>query len=176
MHGSKAGKTGKAPRGRRPKSAQPPAGDEHEHVIRRYGNRRLYDVKLRRVTTVDELIEMVRRGEDFRIKDGDTGEDITKRVLVQYILEKPNVMQLELLPIELLRLIVAVRSQPIANWLNEYLLASARFIERQTAGLSQMGDLAKGAYEKLFPWLQSMPWAQPPGGAAPAEAPKPRRK
>lgn len=132
-------------------------------MIKRYGNRRLYDAKLSRCVTMAEIGDMVRQREDVRIVDGDSGEDLTKRVLVQIILEQQNSQQLEVLPVELLHQIIAVRSQPVAGWLEQYLQAGAEFIDRQSQAaapaLRGMTDLPGN----LFPWLNPESWKNVPG-------------
>jgi len=135
-------------------------------VIKRYGNRRLYDAKLSRCVTMSEIADMVRQGEDVRVVDGDNGEDLTKRVLVQIILEEQNASQLEVLPIGLLHQIIAARSQPIATWLGQYLQAGAEFLERQTqaAGPALRGLTDQfGQLGNLFPWLSPEGWKNMPG-------------
>ena len=111
-------KTSPQPRKRRPGRPPRHATDTEARfpgarVIKRYGNRRLYDAQLRRSVTMHEIAEMVRKNDNVRVLDGDTGEDITKRVLTQIILEEQNARQLELLPVELLRKLIAVRSEPL---------------------------------------------------------------
>jgi polyhydroxyalkanoate synthesis repressor PhaR len=55
--------------------------------IRRYDNRKLYDVQARRYVTLEELSRLVARGEEVHVADQRTGEDITTVVLAQVVLE-----------------------------------------------------------------------------------------
>ena len=48
-----------------------------ERVIKRYENRKLYDPQARRYVTLEGLGELVARGEDVRVVDQKTGEDLT---------------------------------------------------------------------------------------------------
>ena len=57
-------------------------------VIKRYSNRKLYDTESRRYVTLDELGEFIRRGEDVRVVDHTTGEDLTSVTLMQVIYEE----------------------------------------------------------------------------------------
>lgn len=127
-------------------------------MIKRYGNRRLYDAKLRRCVTIHEIAEMVRRNEDVRVLDGDTGEDLTKRTFTQIILEEQNARQLELLPVELLRKIIAVRSEPLLTWLEQYLNAGAQFLDRQMSSTAPATKVMKESFEQLFPWFKPDTW------------------
>jgi len=58
-----------------------------ERLIRRYANRKLYDPSARRYVTMADLARMVGRGEDVRVEDQRTGEDLTTIVLAQVVLE-----------------------------------------------------------------------------------------
>jgi len=127
-------------------------------VIKRYGNRRLYDPQLRRSVTMHEIAEMVRKNDDVRVVDGDTGEDLTKRILTQIILEEQNARQLELLPVELLRKLIAVRSEPLSTWLEQYLNAGAQFLERQMSANAPATRAMKESFESLFPWMKPESW------------------
>ena len=56
-------------------------------LIRRYDNRKLYDPRERRYVVLGELARMVGQGEDVRVEDRRTGEDLTAVVMAQVILE-----------------------------------------------------------------------------------------
>jgi len=66
------------------KSAAPPAA---ERLIRRYDNRKLYDVQARRYVTLDDLSRLIGGGTEVRVVEQRTGEDITTVVLAQVVLE-----------------------------------------------------------------------------------------
>jgi polyhydroxyalkanoate synthesis repressor PhaR len=57
-------------------------------VIKRYGNRKLYDTETSRYITLDRIAEMVRGGDDLRIVDNRTGEDLTALTFAQIIFEE----------------------------------------------------------------------------------------
>jgi polyhydroxyalkanoate synthesis repressor PhaR len=57
-------------------------------VIKKYANRRLYDTESSIYITLDTLAEMVRKGRDFVVFDAKTGDDITRSVLTQIIVEE----------------------------------------------------------------------------------------
>jgi polyhydroxyalkanoate synthesis regulator protein len=119
---------------------------------------------------MSEIAEMVRQREDVRVVDGETGEDLTKRVLEQLILEQQNAAQLELLPVALLHQIIAVRSQPIAGWLEQYLTAGAEFLDRQSRAAAPAMRGVTDSFGKLFPWLDADAWKNAPGAADMAAA------
>jgi polyhydroxyalkanoate synthesis repressor PhaR len=167
----RAAKTAKPTKRRRP--GRPPkhiGGDDADerfpdaYLIKRYGNRRLYDARKSRATSLEGIAELVRRGEKVLVVDGDSGEDITRRVLTQILLESQNGRLLELMPVELLRNLVSMREGPIAKWMETYLNAGARFVNQ----LGKAGPDAKGLKESMdnfFPWVKA-DWVAPT--AAPA--------
>lgn len=62
-------------------------------LIKRYGNRKLYDVEASRYVTLDGIRALVHAGTEVRVVDNDSGEDLTRITLAQIIYEaekKPN--------------------------------------------------------------------------------------
>ena len=57
-------------------------------VIKKYANRRLYNTGTSSYVTLEDLAEMVKKGEDFTVHDAKTGGDITHTVLTQIIFEQ----------------------------------------------------------------------------------------
>ena len=74
-------------------------------IIKKYENRRLYDTTNSRYVNLDEVAEMLRAGAEVQAVDATTGEDITRLVLTQIIVEgaKDNDSAL---PLDLLRQMV----------------------------------------------------------------------
>lgn len=56
-------------------------------LIKRYGNRKLYDVEASRYVTLDGIRALVQAGADVRVIDNDSGEDLTRLTLAQIIYE-----------------------------------------------------------------------------------------
>ena len=56
-------------------------------LIKRYDNRKLYDPAARRYVTIADLARMIARGEEVRVEDQRTGEDMTNVTLAQVVLE-----------------------------------------------------------------------------------------
>lgn len=69
-------------------------------LIKRYGNRKLYDTEQSRYVTLEEISRMVRKGEEIRVIDNRTQEDLTAVTLTQIMLEeqknKNNILPLSL--------------------------------------------------------------------------------
>jgi polyhydroxyalkanoate synthesis repressor PhaR len=58
------------------------------YIIKRYANRKLYDVQESRYVTLEELEELIRGGHEISVIDATTGEDLTSVILAQILLEK----------------------------------------------------------------------------------------
>ncbi|MGH3055589.1 MAG: polyhydroxyalkanoate synthesis regulator DNA-binding domain-containing protein, partial [Gaiellaceae bacterium] len=57
-------------------------------LIKRYGNRKMYDTQASRYVTLDGVAELVRSGDDLRIIDNDSGADLTAVTFAQIIFEE----------------------------------------------------------------------------------------
>lgn len=70
-------------------------------IIKKYGNRRLYDTAGSRYVNLDDIARLIREGEDVKVVDAKTGHDLTRVILTQIITEdakdKPTGLPLELL-------------------------------------------------------------------------------
>lgn len=82
-------------------------------VIRKYGNRRLYNTAGSRYINLEELADLVRNGNDVQVVDARTGEDLTRITLTQIIVEDAK-DQGTGLPLEFLRQLV-IASDKIAH-------------------------------------------------------------
>ena len=76
-------------------------------VIKKYANRRLYNTGTSTYVTLEDLAEMVKRGEEFNVQDAKSGDDITHPVLTQIIFELENKDGQTMLPIPFLRQLIA---------------------------------------------------------------------
>lgn len=92
--------TAEKQRRRRVQSAPAPAG---VRLIRKYGNRRLYDTHTSRYVTLGDLVEVFEGEEEVKVVDAVGGDDLTKRVLAQAILFEEGRRRTQILPIKLLR-------------------------------------------------------------------------
>ena len=77
-----------------------------ERVIRKYGNRRLYDTAGKRYVNLEEIAQMIRDGGEIQVIDAGTGEDLTASILTQIIVEETRTRGAGL-PVEILRELIA---------------------------------------------------------------------
>jgi polyhydroxyalkanoate synthesis repressor PhaR len=75
-------------------------------TIKKYANRRLYNTGTSAYVTLEDLAQMVKKGEDFVVHDAKTGEDITRSVLTQIIFEQEGKVGQSMLPITFLRQLI----------------------------------------------------------------------
>src|SRR5690348_2746312 len=89
-------------------------------VIKKYGNRRLYDTAGSRYVNLDDLAAHVRAGREVRVVDAKTGQDLTRVVLTQIITEDAKEKPTGL-PLELLRQLIVASDQVRQEFVMWYL-------------------------------------------------------
>jgi len=108
-------------------TAEPPV------VVKKYANRRLYDTSSSAYVTLEDLGALVKRGVDFVVQDARTGEDITRQVLTQIIVEEENRGE-SLLPIQFLRQLIRFYGGGGPALLPSYLTMSMENFSKQQEG------------------------------------------
>src|SRR3954470_13726654 len=73
-------------------------------VVKRYANRKLYDTQRSRYVTLEQIADMIRSGEDVKIVDNNSKEDLTAITLTQIIFEEEK--KQSFLPLSALRNII----------------------------------------------------------------------
>ena len=119
-------------------------------TIKKYANRRLYNTATSSYVTLDHLCQMVKDGEDFVVYDAKSGEDITRSVLTQIIVEEEAKGQ-NLLPIGFLRQLISFYGDSLQMVVPRYLdHAMSTFAENQEQTRGQMKEALGG----MFPFGQ----------------------
>lgn len=83
-------------------------------VIKRYANRKLYDTQHSRYVTLDQISDMIRNGDEVRIIDNKTKEDLTSVTLAQIIFEEEK-KQKSFLPLQAMRNIIQTGGESITQ-------------------------------------------------------------
>ncbi len=78
-------------------------------VIKKYGNRRLYDTRDSRYINLEELMELFSSDRELKVVDAATGVDLTERTLKQAVLTEEDSGKSAILPNDLLRALVRYR-------------------------------------------------------------------
>lgn len=94
--------------------------DQATVTIKKYANRRLYNTATSSYVTLDNLCDMVRSGEDFVVRDARSGEDITRQVLTQIIVEQEAKGQ-NMLPLSFLRQLIQLYGDNVQAFVPRYL-------------------------------------------------------
>ncbi len=114
-------------------------------VIKKYANRRLYNTETSSYITLEHLATMTREGRDFQVFDARSGDDITRSVLTQIVMEEEATGQ-TMLPVPFLRQIIAMYGDSMQAMVPHYLEASmAAFAENQ----NKFRDAALKPFEQL---------------------------
>ena len=114
-------------------------------VIKKYANRRLYNTGTSTYVTLEDLAEMVKKGEEFTVQDAKTGDDITHPVLTQIIFELENKDGQNMLPIPFLRQLISFYGDQmqmiVPSFLEQSMIAFSKEQER-------FREQIKGAFGK----------------------------
>src|SRR5260370_7211854 len=92
--------------------------------IKKYANRRLYHTGTSTYVTLEDLANMVKRGDDFVVFDAKTGDEITRSVLTQIIFEQEGKDGQNLLPISFLRQLIRFYGHSLQPLVPTYLSLS----------------------------------------------------
>ena len=109
-----------------------------ERVIKKYANRRLYDTAESRYVALDDIRQLVMAGKPFRIVDTVNGDDITRSILLQIIVEQEEKGQ-PMLSTRLLEQIILYYGNTLQSFVGTYLKKSMdSFVRQQQVLQDQM--------------------------------------
>jgi polyhydroxyalkanoate synthesis repressor PhaR len=110
-------------------------------IIKKYGNRRLYDTAGSRYVNLDDIAALVREGKNVQVVDAKSGQDLTRVTLTQIITEdakdKPTG-----LPLELLRQLIVASDEVRQEFVMWYLKSAFDTYQKvQDAVQSRLGEV-----------------------------------
>lgn len=127
--------------------------------IKKYANRRLYDTAQSRFVTLETLAERIAEGEEIRVVDAATGDNITRGVLSQIVLQQGEDGQ-GLLPTRLLEQLIRYRNQNVRDLLERTLpmavdatLSMQHEFRRMIEARGDKPGLPPEMVSLMFPWL-----------------------
>ncbi|MGH6895830.1 MAG: polyhydroxyalkanoate synthesis repressor PhaR [Geminicoccaceae bacterium] len=126
------------------------ANADQPAVVKKYANRRLYNTATSSYVTLDDLCKMVRAGEHFVVYDAKSGEDLTRSILTQIILEEDGKGR-NLLPINFLRQLIGYYDDSLRAFLPRYLELS---MENFAANQEQIRRYIESTFGQFFPMSQ----------------------
>ncbi len=124
--------------------ADKPASGDEPVTIKKYANRRLYNTAASSYVTLDNLAQMVKEGVDFVVYDAKTGDDITRSVLTQIIVEEEAKGD-SLLPIGFLRQLIGYYGDSLGGVVPRYLELSMESFARNREQMRDQIEASMGA-------------------------------
>jgi polyhydroxyalkanoate synthesis repressor PhaR len=123
-------------------------------VVKKYANRRLYNTATSSYVTLDDLAKLIKEGGDFVAHDAKTGEDITRSVLTQIIVEQEQKGGQNLLPTSFLRQLISFYGDSmqflVPGYLEQAMIAFARNQEQMRKNLqATFGIFPFGQFEEM---------------------------
>lgn len=94
---------------------------DQQIIIKKYSNRRLYDTTHKRYVTLDEIAELIKQGNEIKVIDSQTDEDITRVILIQVILESEK-HNADILPISFLHMLIKYGNKMARDFFENYFL------------------------------------------------------
>ena len=129
-------------------------------IIKKYENRRLYNTLTSQYINQEQVAQLVRDGYDVRVVDAATGEDLTRLILAQIVLEDAKTPD-SVFPLDVLRQMIVASGRATQEGALRYMKA--------------MLDMYQNAYRALppsmnpFEFMQAR-WASPSAGAGTSQA------
>lgn len=121
-------------------------------VIRKYENRRLYDTSSSRYVNLEDVAARIRGGVEVQVVDAKTGEDLTRVILTQIIMEDAK-GQPAGLPLELLRQLIMASDRAGQDFIMWYLKAAFdtyhKVQETVQSGLSDVRSAAMSPFQTM---------------------------
>jgi polyhydroxyalkanoate synthesis repressor PhaR len=139
----------------------PPVESTGLRVLKKYPNRRLYDTRSSSYITLADVKQMVMRMEDFEVRDARSGEDLTRSILLQIILEEESA-GVPMFSSQALAQIIRFYGHAMQGLMGSYLEKNLQaFVEIQ----QRLAEQSKGLYDPKH--LTPEMWAQFLSGQAP---------
>jgi polyhydroxyalkanoate synthesis repressor PhaR len=116
-----------------------------ERLIKKYANRRLYDASISKHVTLEDIRDLIVRGEKVRVVEDKSGEDITRLILLQVIAEQEQFGK-PILTTQLLESIIRYYGGPMQDFMAGYLEQSvAAFMRQQETVQQQISEMLTSA-------------------------------
>lgn len=115
-------------------------------ILRKYTNRRLYDTSRSCYVTLEDVKQLVLKGEAFQVQDSKTGNDLTRNILMQIISEQEAEGHGTLLTNQVLQQLIRFYGDSMQGMMSQYLEQSiAAFLEHQDRIRDQMQNMIGAA-------------------------------
>ena len=101
-----------------PRRKKQDANPSSVKIIKRYGNRKLYDTEQSSYVTLEGISHMIRKGEDLQVVDNKTGEDLTSIILAQIMLEEEKSKK-NALPLSVMKNLIQQSGESLTEWMQK---------------------------------------------------------
>ena len=125
-------------------------------LIKKYPNRRLYDTKTSSYITLADVKQMVHRQEDFHVIDAKSGDDLTRSILLQIILEEESTGGLPMFSSDLLSQLIRFYGNAMQGVMGTYLEKNIKAFQDMQKTLQEQSSRMYGDNNKASQDL----WAQ----------------
>jgi len=125
-----------------------PPSESEFFEIKKYPNRRYYNMNRSRHETLEDLLELVRAGHRIRVVDSKTGQDITNVVLTQIILEH-DPPKLDIFPASLLHQAIQANQQMVRKFVETYFAQAVDAFSQSRRSFEEF--LKKSGFSSLTP-------------------------
>jgi polyhydroxyalkanoate synthesis repressor PhaR len=132
-----------------------------QRLIKRYGNRKLYDTSESRYITLDEIARLVRSGSDVKVIDNENGDDLTAITFAQIILEEEK-RRSSLISLDLLRDLVQHGEETLAQLRSQ--------VEKGVEAIGTIGEKAGRRVQEIVGTVSGERSEATPGVDAPPAA------
>jgi polyhydroxyalkanoate synthesis repressor PhaR len=133
---------------------------EHNVLIRKYTDRRMYDTSASRYVKLDDIARMVREGIDVQVRDARTGKDLTSVILTQIIVEGARARESSL-PLQLLQQLVKASDRATHEFLSWYLNSTLDLYQKAQESVRTRLSEAKSAVSSPFEFVRQLLAGQP---------------
>ena len=148
-------------------------------LINRYASRRLYNTQTSEYVTLDEISELIKKGNNVEIRDRKSGENLTRQFLLQIITEQESKGE-NVLPVNVLTGLVRSYSTAAQGVLPDFLSKSYEMFSQQQStmmekipGMGATGNWQKQQADMMKSMMAAwMPQVQNPVAAAPKDEPE----
>jgi polyhydroxyalkanoate synthesis repressor PhaR len=121
-------------------------------TLKKYPNRRLYDTSQSCYVTIDNVRDLVLGHERFRVVDSKSGEDITRSILLQIIIEQENVSGEHVLTNEVLQHLIRFYGSGLQTNMAHFLEQSISFFLNQQEAMQDQVRNVIGTNSPMSMW------------------------
>jgi len=139
----------------------PETGPAGQRILKKYPNRRLYDTRTSSYITLADVKEMVMNAQDFVVRDAKSGEDLTRSILLQIILEEET-GGVPMFSTQMLSQIIRFYGHAMQGLMGSYL---EKNLQTFTDIQNRMAEQSKGLYDPAL--MSPEIWTQFLHGQAP---------